>query len=629
MVLHSAVHRLVVYIFITGAFSLLHAQQNPPVDIRFRLAQSYDRSGNYQAAIKLYQELLKNDSSNIVIIDAIRRDYIELKMYDAAIEIVRKQLRLNPSDINLYCQLASIYYLNANEPKATEEWERAIAINPQQPLTYSLVANSFTQNRLFDRAIEIYRRGRKACGDPSLFTQEMAYLFATLSRYEDATKEYVAFLRQSPVQLGYVQTQIGGFTNHPDGLAAATKVIEESSKSNSGDLALMQLLSWVYMEAMRYDLAYDVNKSLDDKSKAGGHILQTFAQRALHDRSFTIASTAFRYIIERYQNFDRLAEVKFGYAQALEASDESRDTLRLFGHDRPFTDHASDREDISVIYASALEAYDRVVKEFPPTEFAARSLLRTAILQQEKLSDLTDARRSLESLVKTYPMFPQVLIEASLRLGDIYLLSGMIDRASAQYRTVAGRGLRINPVQDQAALRLSELQYFEMNFDTALAMLRSLTRNTNSDVANDAISLDMFIEENLQADKPALQLFARADLLRRQRKYPDALALYLSILEKYPKSGLDDDATMSIGDVYTLLGKYPDAIGTYERLMTDYPESISLDRTLMKIGQVCQDGLKDSARAISVYEKLLEKYPSSIYLNEARKRIRQLRGDTI
>lgn len=629
MVLQAPVRHLIICVILFSAVSILHGQQNEGVDIRFRLAQSYDRSGDYQAAIRIYQELLKQQPVNIVIIDALRRDYVELKMYNEAIAIVQRQLQLQPTDINLHCQLASIYYLNSDTLKANQEWDRAIALNPKQPSTYSQVANSFTQNRLFDRAIEMYRRGRKACGDQSLFTQEMAYIYATLSKYEDATKEYVSFLRQNPIQLGFVQTQIGGYANHPDALASATKVIEEASRSSPDDLPLQNLLAWIYMEGTRYDAAYDVYKSIDGKSKGNGHVLLNFAQRALHEKAFKIAAMAFRDIIDRYPKFDRLAEVKYGYAEALEAADEARDTLRLFGRDRPFTDRASDREDLSVIYSSTLDAYNRVIKEFPVTEFAARSVLRIAVLQQEKLGDLNDARQSLENLIKSYPMFPQIVIEGALRLGDVYLLSGMTDKASAQYAVVAGRGFRTNPLQDEAVLKLSELEYFKMNFDTAIAMLGGLIRNTNSDVANDAIALQTFIQENFQTDKPVLQIFARADLFRRQRKYSDALALYQSIIQTYPKSGLVDDAAMSIGDIYTLLGRYTEAVASYERLLTDYPESLSLDRTLMKIGEVYQNGLKDPAHAISAYQKLLEQFPSSIYLNEARKRIRQLRGDTI
>jgi tetratricopeptide (TPR) repeat protein len=629
MVLRVFLKNLFLVSIFAVAASLLHAQQQEPTDLRFRLAQSYERSGEYQAAIKIYNELLKKDPTNPLITDALSHDYMELKMYDEAIAIVQRQLQTNPSDVNLHCQLASIYYLNSNEPKATGEWERAIALNPKQPSTYTQVARSISQNRLFDRAIDVYRRGRKACGDTNLFTQELAYLYSTISKYEDATREYVGLVKHDPLQTGYVQTQIGGYTNHPEGLAAATRVIEEASKSSSDDLHLMHMLAWIYMEGKHYDRAYDVYKTIDGKSNAAGHELQNFAQRALHENSFGVATAAFHEIMDRYPKFDRLADVMFGYAQAIEASDTERDTLRLFGHDHPFTGKGSDREDISVIYSNAIDAYDRVIKEFPATENAARSVLRIAILQQEKLDDLNNARRSLESLIQTYSMFPQVIIEGSLRLGDVYLLLDMTGKASAQYKTIAGRGLRTNPVQDEAAMKLAELEYFQTDFDTALAMLDGLTRNPNSDVANDAIGLQMFIQQNLQSDRPVLQIYARADLFRRQRKFLDALSLYQSIVQTYPKSGLVDEAAMSIGDVYTLLGRYTDAVASFTRVMTDYPESISLDQALMKIGQIYQEGIKDPVKAIAAYQKLLEQFPSSIYVSEARKRIRELRGDTI
>ncbi len=609
--------------------SLLYPQQRENNDLRFRLAQSYDRSGDFQAAIKIYKDLLTKDPLNTVILNALRQDYVQLKMYDSAMVILQGQLKRNPADVSLHCELASMYYLNSSETKAVEEWDRAIAVSPKQAVTYQAVAGSMTQNRLFDRAIDVYLRARKATSTPKLFTGELAYLYSITSKYEDATREYLSFLGQDPLQTGYVQTQIGSYTSHPEGLAAATRVIEDTAKSSSNNLPVLRVLAWVYMEGKHYDRAYDVSKAIDEKANAAGHELASFAQRALHDKSFTVAATAFRDVMDHYPKFDRLAEVKFGYAQSLEASDEEQDTLRLFGRDHPFTDDQHSHEREASMYAAAVNAYEQVVKEFPATENAARSALRIAILEQEKYFDLAAARQSLEQLVRAYAKFPQVMMEGALRLGDIDVLLGRLDDAGTEYRTLAGKGLRINPIQDRAALRLGELQYFRENFDSALTILGDLGRNANSDVANDAIGLQAFIQESLQGDKPALKVYAHADLLRRQKKFLDALSAYQSIIQSFPKSSLVDEATMSIGDIYTLLGRYPEALTSYQRLMTDYPESITLDQALMKIGEVYQNGLKDSAKAIASYQTLLEKFPLSIYVSEARKSIRELRGDAI
>ncbi|MBI1803315.1 MAG: tetratricopeptide repeat protein [Ignavibacteriae bacterium] len=609
------------------------ATAQPPkrgaIDVRLRLAQSYERTGDFEAALKLYQELYKQDSTNYLVGDALRRTYLQLKRYDDAIALLEKIIRFSPNDVNMIAQLGAMHYLKSDEQKAAETWERAIALSPKQPSTYTLVASSVTQSRLFDRAIAIYHRGRAACSDPTLFTVDIAYLYSITLKYPEATKEYMSYVRQNPAQLGYVQSRIGMYTGKQEGLAAATKIIEEGVQSESNNLPFQYLLAWVYMEGKKFDRAYDVYRSIDENTKAGGHEIYNFAQRALHERAYTVSSRAFQDIVARYSSFDRLAETKFGYAQSLEASDDESDTLKLFGSTNPFPPKERTEADPRPLYTGAIAAYDRVVTEFPKTELAARALFRTGIIKQEKFFDLDGARSTFEALTKRYPMFAQIYMEGTLRLGDVYLAIGALDKAQAEYQAVAGHGLLTNPLQEQAALHLAEILYFQANFKDALEKLKSLAGNAISDATNDALSLQIFIQDNLKQDVAVLKEFAKGDLLRRQRKLPEALTIFESIVQNYPKSDLMDEALINIGDLLTHMTRYPDAIGTYERLLKDFPESISLDRTLMKLANVYERGLRDSPKAIATYQKLLEQYPNSIYVSEARKRIRELRGDNI
>ncbi len=226
-------------------------------------------------------------------------------------------------------------------------------------------------------------------------------------------------------------------------------------------------------------------------------------------------------------------------------------------------------------------------------------------------------------------MFPGVLEEATLRLGDVYLTQGDLDKAGSEYRILTGHGPIVNPRQETAGLRLAELDYFRTKFQDALAKLKVLTRNSGSDVTNDALSMQIFIQDNIKQDSLSLKDYAQADLLKRRQKIPEALAAFESIVKSYPKSNAVDEALMSTGDLLTRLERYADALAVYNRLLKEFPESIVLDRTVMKIAEVYRLGLKDPANAIATYQRLLEQYPNSIYAGQARMRIRELRGDNI
>lgn len=598
-------------------------------DIRLRLAESYEQSGDFESALKIYQSLYGQDSSNLVLFEALRRDYLQLKMYDNTISLMEQMLGRMPGDINLMSQLASVYVLKSDEAKADSMWERAIAIDPKRETTFRFVGSAMLQCRQFDRAINIYKRGRIACADPKLFTPDIAYLYSIMLKYSEATVEYLNLVRQSPPQLGYAESRIATYTGRKDGLSAATLAVEQTVKGEAGNLSFQQMLAWLYMEGKHYDQAFEVYKIIDDKSHAQGHELFNFATRALNEKAYAVAAKAFTGIVLNYPKFDQLAQVKFGYANTQEEIDTESDTLKLFGGVNPFSEKRRGDSEGKPLYASAIAAYEQVIREFPETEIAARSMLRIAILKQEKLFDLGGARTELENLSGRYAMFPAVIEEATLRLGDVYLTSGDLERADAQYKILAGHGVIVNPRQETATLRLAELDYFRTNFQDALTKLKTLTRNAGADVTNDALGMQIFIQDNLKSDAAPLKEFARADLLKRQRKLPEALSVFESIVQTYPKSDVVDEALMGIGDLQTQLARYPDAIAAYNRLLKDFPESIVLDRAVMKIGEVYRLGMKDAVNAISTYQKLLEQYPNSIYAGEARRRIRELRGDNI
>ena len=630
MVLHLIARRFLFVTFILPVFVLVvPAQQSAPDEFRIRLAQSYERSGDFEAAVKILVDLLRKNPLNPSVSAELRHDFLQLKKYPEAIDLIQQQLKRTPSDMNLLSELGSIYYLNSEESTAVATWERVIALKPKESIPYYIVGGAMTESHLYDRAIGIYVRGRAAVNDPQIFISELANCYTVAAHYDEATREYLSLLKQNPSQLAYVQFSIATYTNYPDGLVAATKTIEEAAAAAKTDINLQRLLAWIYMEGKHYDRAHDVYKTIDERTAAEGRELFSFAERSLHDRSYEIAAMTYREIAEHYPSFDKIPEVKFGYARASEGTAGDADSLHLFGFilPSPLTEQGTSERTETIL--TAIAAYQQVADAYPKTDVGAMSLLRIGILKQDILSDITGARASFEKLLQLAVPVPAVMQEAGFRLGDVYLALGDADRAGAQFSKIAGRGFRTGGFQEQAAFRLAELQYFQTHFDSTLSLLRELTKNSASDIANEALILQFFIQQHLQNDKPALTEFARGDLLRRQQKYSEALTIYQAIPKSFPKSEMLDDALSRSGDVLTLMKKYPDAAAMFEQLAAEYPESISLDKTLMKTGQVYQVGLKDSAKAIAAYEQLLTRFPSSIYTGEARKRIRILRGDSI
>jgi len=604
----------------------LNAQSGSDDNIKFKLAQSYERSGDFETAAKLYEEAFNKESSNVVIFEALKRVYLQLKRYKDAIQLMEYRLQSNPNDIGLLAQLGSTCVLNSDEPKAIKIWDRAISIAPKNEMTYRIICNAITQSRLFDRAIEIYKRGRTACGNQTIFTTEIANLYSATLNYSDATKEYLNLLRQNPSQLGLVQSYISQFTSRADGLKAATQIVKEATNLEPDNIQFYYLLAWLYMDGNDFKQAYSVYVLLDEKLKADGREVFNFADHALREKAFTIAAEAYQYIAAKHPKFELMPQVKFGYAQCLEGENEIVDTLKLFGGRNPFI--SLPLAQLKEKFSKVLSAYETVITEFPNTEVAAHSLYRIASIKFDKLLDPSGAQLYLETIQSKYSKYRSLLIEAQLKLADVYLTQGNIEKAKNNYKQIFESQQIQLDIRQKAQFHLAEIDYYNLNFKDAITKLDELTLNPVLDITNDALSLKIFIQEN-QKFEDALKNFASAEYLKRQLKYTDALELFQSIVKNFPKTDVLDEAMINIGDIQLQLEHFHEALAAYNDLISNYPNSIFIDRTLMKIGQLYQYGLKDIPKAIEAYQHILEKFPNSIFAVEARKNIRKLRGDSI
>jgi TolA-binding protein len=606
--------------------------QQSDVQIKLQLAQSYERNNDWERAVGIYEELYAKDSTNIVLFENLRRSYMQLKRHEDAIRIIQTQMRIRPNDIGLFANLGVAYARDGNEAKAIEAWNRTIALGQRNFNTYHVIANAAIESRLLERAVDFYLQGRKAMGDPMAFTMEIANLYSAMMNFADATREYIKLLQQSPAQLNIVQSRMSLYTHRPEALREATKVVEQTMRTQSDVTSFYQLYAWLLMEGKQFERAFDTYVELDRRTNAGGRELFNFAERAFKEKAYSTAAKAYQTIVSQYPQFDRISFAKFGYARTTEALLTSTDsaeqgflfTQLMRGEWGMSTSDPLPSETQSKL-ASVIASFNNTAREYPRSEIAAQSLLRVASIQFQHLFDLDAAAATLQQLQKDYSFLPHRAAEATLLLGDVFLTKGDIDEAPRQYQQC----LKFPGTKEKARYRLAETEFFRGKFNEATDALLELTKEPKSDMTNDALSLLVFIQDHSQPSTSALTEFAKANFLVRQRKYPDALLIFQRLEAAYPSSSLLDETLMLSGDLLTAMGKYTEGITAYERLISQFPESIILDRVIMKIGYIQQKRLNNTTAAIASYQSVLEQFPHSLYANEARKRIRELRGESL
>ena len=601
--------KTLMWTFLLTAFSAVASAQQVDALNLLRLAQEFESTGAWERAMHVYEELHLADTSNLVYYDGLVRSCVQLKEYDRAIALVGQRLVIQPRDPALLCTLAGLHYDAGREATADSVWNAALGSDRRNAALFHLVASEMLEHRLYDKAIHTYLAGRVSSGDDAAFASELANLYAILQRYPQATAEYLLRLRRSPDQLAFVQSQIAAFFTKPQALEQAAVVVRTEVERMPRDIPVRRFLAWLESENHEYDAALIEYDRIDELVNANGGELASFAQRMQLEHAHRQAAAAYRLLLSRPIDRALVPMCRFGEARAIE--DLSADTSAVPSAACPSP-------------ADAVCLYERVAADYGGTDLAAQATYRIGLIRLNRFFDLNGAGEAF-ARVREMPRRNTLPLDAALRMGEVDVARNDLVRARADFAMVWHEPFAT--YRDQALFRLAELDYFEGRFDSSLARLARFKTDVSGDLANDALMLLYFIQENIGGPPEALTAFARADLLVRQRKLSEAFEQFRNLVARFPQALLSDDAQMRLGEIAVALGRSSEALSAFHVVADSMTTSIWKDRARFRIGEVYDRLLRDIPRAIEAYENLLADFPTSLFADEARSRIRLLRGD--
>ena len=389
--------------------------QTPDLQAKFRLAQGLEQAGEHERAAEIYRDLFRRDPQNYAYFDGVHRTAMALKRYEEAVAVIKARLQYFPDDVPLHAMLGTAYYRGGDEQQAMTTWDKTIALAPGAQQTYRVLASTLVENRLLDRAAEVYRKGRTGCKDPSLFTLELAQLLSATMDYAGATQEYLQWFSANPSQISFIQGRMGAYSYKPDGRTAAIATVRDALR-NGENLRLYEVLGWLYMEGKDFPQAFEVYRHIDELSSAHGVAIVTFGDRVFREQAYEVASRAYREALDRDLPQQRVAQARYGAACAAMELQIASDSLQVRGTPdlRPVSESRTR-------FAGALASFEAIVNEFPGTEYAARSLYQSATIHLRQYFDLDEALKTFRKILDS-PYATQLLrTDVQLRLGEIQL----------------------------------------------------------------------------------------------------------------------------------------------------------------------------------------------------------------
>jgi tetratricopeptide (TPR) repeat protein len=579
-----------------------------------QLAMQYFEQKEYEKANVYFEDLY--DKSPFAWYNFYFKSLLGAKDYNRAEKITKKILKQNKQNVFFYVYLGKVYKLEEDPKKEKESYEKAIKeLEPMQPHIENL-AMAFKDENLYDYAIEVYNKARKASPDYPYY-YERAEVYKSKNDLTSMINEYLDALEFRDSEIQTVQTNLQNSLGYDDDAGGINnpllkQELQKRIQKHPDKIILSEFLIFIQKQQKDFNGAFVQSKALDKRLREDGFRMYELAKICVSNQQWEPALRCFNYLVEKgsdniYYDLAIIDRLNVEYWALTEKP-------------QPET------QELIALEAKLSDANKKYTSNFMNSEI----LKNLAYLKAYYLNKSEEAIELLDEFVNQAGLDPTKKAEYKIMLADIYLVKGEIWEASLLYSQVE-KDFKYEAIGQEAKFRNAKLSFYAGDFAWAKTQADVLKGATTKLIANDALDLSLVINDAIGVDTNdiPLKLFSSAELMILQHRYTDAIARMDSINLLFSENTLGDDIYFKKAQIYFKLGKYLDVEAMYKNIVEYYPDGLYGDDSQFRLAELYDKTLKDKEKAKVAYEDVLTKYPGSIFTVEARRRFRELRGDNL
>ena len=574
------------------------------------LAQDYARRGEHEKVVFLFDKLEPAEQTSPAVFPTYLASLQALKKYKDAEKLTKKAVKLHPEDATFGVALGSVYAAAGDAPAAEKQWSRVVA--QLTPTQVQPVAAAFGQRELPQWAERTYLRGRALAKNDTEYAPQLIQLYTQTQNQPQVLAETLRLVAQNEQQLPFVRNMLQNALHEEKDFDALEKLLITATQEHPDQASYSELLLWLQVQRRDFSGALVQARALDRRGRGEGRRVLELAAIAQQNKDYESAIEGFAYVAKEYRNgpYGNLARQRL--LQAREA--QVRETYPV---------------DLTKVRALVAD-YEQLLTELGRTPDTAPVLRNLANLYAFQLNDRAKAMTLLQSVIDMPRASDEVVDEAKVTQGDLYILKGEPWEATLLYSQVE-KSHKDSPLGYEAKLRNARLSYYAGDFKLAQSHLDILKEATTREIANDAMQLSLLIQDNTVEDTLGLGLkaYAAVEQLVFENKIGEAIKGLDGLLERFPGHALADDTYYLKAQLQRRTGDFAGATATLERITNNPKYDVLSDDALFLLARIQEEDVKDKAKAQELYNQVITKYPGSIYVAEARKRFRKLRGDGV
>ncbi len=578
------------------------------------LAEEYYRAGEYAKAKTIYinftYDIENAKKVYVPYIDCL----VKLGEFDAAEKFYKKLIKWESQNVSFKIDFADFLSKQNKSSEAKKQFDKLLTFTKEYPEQTSITAVYLMKLGYVTQAKAVYLQGRRLTRNEAEYSLEMAEIYKAEKNTDEMLRELIHVLLLNQNDKEFLKSKFQDFITTEDEFNKFEQEVFVRIQEDPSQYLYNDLLIWIYSQQKQFHKAFIQAKAYDKLLRMQGDKLMEVGRFAFENKDYESAAEIFEYVSKEYKNSPN-------YVAARKLKIQSKE--ELVKSNFPI--------DVSKI-RSLIADYQSLINEQGRTRETFDAIRNMALLYGFYVDSKDTAAIFLESIIKSHWVDAQFSARCKLDLGDIYVLKNEPWEATLVYSQVE-KAQKDQPLGNQAKLKNAKLAYFTGQFDYAKDNLDVLKLATHREIANDAMDLSLFIQDNTALDDDsthaALQAYANVELMIFQNKFNLALASLDTILIKYKGSSLDDEVYYLQAKIYKKLGKYEAAIQKLESLGNAFKSDIYGDDAAYMMANIYEVNLMNNEKAMELYNKFLIDFPASIYAVEARKRYRVLRGDNL
>lgn len=127
-------------------------------DLEIEKARIMMAEKKYEGAIQIYQDVLKADPKNAIVLNMLGIAYLNLSRYDQAKKYFDRSAKMDKHYASAVNNLGMVYYHQKNFRRAIREYQRAVAIDPSLAGTHANLGFAYyNTNKLPEAAMEFQK----------------------------------------------------------------------------------------------------------------------------------------------------------------------------------------------------------------------------------------------------------------------------------------------------------------------------------------------------------------------------------------------------------------------------------------------------------------------------------------